>query len=328
MVSIQKTAKFSVLDAPGITQPPVVVEQQAQDNSKQAASNNDGLQGRRATASAGPRMDDTTTSLIGGSCFTKRTKDSPWIKAREETYEVIAQRREAELSSKVQVPITVTLPDGKTLSENKDGEAFVAWKTSPYQVAAVISQGLADSTIIARVTYQNYVEDYNSGEDGMDGEDYLADSLEADDGERDAKAVLWDMTRPLVGNVSKLELLKFDSDSDAKTAFWHSSAHMLGEALEHLYGSRLTIGPPLKGGFYYDSYMGSDALKEDDCKFTQHDDVDVYIIICHIFHSTALYVRDHYVFYSFTHSLIHLFTYSLIHARCRQSSRTRSCQNL
>ena len=42
---------------------------------------------------------------------------------------------------------------------------------------------------------------------------------------------------------------------------------MMGEALEHLFGSKLTIGPPLKGGFYYDSYMGNDTIKDDDCKY-------------------------------------------------------------
>lgn len=69
-----------------------------------------------------------------------------------------------------------------------------------------------------------------------------------------------------------LEFLKFDTDEEAKTVYWHSSAHILGEALEHLYGSRLTIGPPLAGGalaggFYYDSYMGTGpdaAFKEED----------------------------------------------------------------
>jgi threonyl-tRNA synthetase len=70
--------------------------------------------------------------------------------------------------------------------------------------------------------------------------------------------------------VSKIEFLKFEDDREARTVFWHSSAHVLGEALERLYGSRLTIGPPLAGGFYYDSYMGdasSDgAFNEDDYK--------------------------------------------------------------
>ena len=58
-----------------------------------------------------------------------------------------------------------------------------------------------------------------------------------------------------------------NDDQDAKTVFWHSSAHMMGEALENLYGCKLTIGPPLAGGFYYDSYMGKDAFREEDCKY-------------------------------------------------------------
>ena len=56
-------------------------------------------------------------------------------------------------------------------------------------------------------------------------------------------------------------------DKEGKSTFWHSSAHMMGEALENLYGCKLTIGPPLAGGFYYDSYMGKDAFREEDCKY-------------------------------------------------------------
>ncbi len=40
--------------------------------------------------------------------------------------------------------------------------------------------------------------------------------------------------------------------------FWHSSAHVLGEALEACFGVRLTIGPALEEGFYYDCYLGDD----------------------------------------------------------------------
>ncbi len=43
------------------------------------------------------------------------------------------------------------------------------------------------------------------------------------------------------------------SDKDGKTAFWHSSAHVLAQTLEHLYpGVKLTIGPAIENGFYYD----------------------------------------------------------------------------
>ena len=268
-VSLNKTAKFTVLDAPGISQPKVAAAAATTSGSGSGSgsdANKAGLQGRRAFASDGPRMDDSSTTLIGGSSFQNRTATPEWLKTREDVYNQITERRAVELATKQQVPIKVTMPDGNVLEKNKEGEEYLAWKTSPYHVAATISQGLADSSVIARITYENYVDDYNLAEDGVAGDDYLAESMEVEDEKKDAKSVLWDMTRPLVGNVSKLELLKFDSDPDAKTAFWHSSAHMLGEALEHLYGCRLTIGPPLKGGFYYDSYMGSDAFKETDCK--------------------------------------------------------------
>ena len=42
--------------------------------------------------------------------------------------------------------------------------------------------------------------------------------------------------------------------------FWHSSAHIFGEALEMNYGCHLCIGPPLNNGFYYDCYMGENKI--------------------------------------------------------------------
>lgn len=40
-----------------------------------------------------------------------------------------------------------------------------------------------------------------------------------------------------------------------KQVFWHSSAHVLGEAMEKHYGGCLCYGPPIEGGYYYDSYL-------------------------------------------------------------------------
>jgi len=290
-ISLQKTSKFAVLDIVGITQPaPVknvtpsssaeVIADANPSQSSSAVSSKEGTQGRRAKASTGPRME--TDNYIGGDSFTGRTVKPVWINTRQTTYEKILIRRNEELTQKTPVEIFVTLPDGTVLrhykksgtDEDTSKQPFLAWKTSPYDVAVAISQGLADNAVVARVTYASYVSDYDLAEDGMTGEDLLitedSDGSMSKSGEGEVtsiKPVLWDMTRPLVGNVAKMEFLKFESDADAKTVFWHSSAHMLGEALEHLYGCRLTIGPPLKGGFYYDSYMGiSDSFKEDDCK--------------------------------------------------------------
>jgi threonyl-tRNA synthetase len=67
-------------------------------------------------------------------------------------------------------------------------------------------------------------------------------------------AHVWDAFRPLEGDCA-LQLLSFD-DPDGRETFWHSSAHVLGEALELEFGVDLTIGPALEEGFYYDCYMG------------------------------------------------------------------------
>lgn len=66
---------------------------------------------------------------------------------------------------------------------------------------------------------------------------------------------IWDLTRALPAETD-LKLLKWD-DEGGKYAFWHSSAHLLAEALESLYpGIKLGIGPPIEHGFYYDIDFG------------------------------------------------------------------------
>jgi threonyl-tRNA synthetase len=70
---------------------------------------------------------------------------------------------------------------------------------------------------------------------------------------------IWDLTRPLP-NESKVKLLKWEDDA-GKNTFWHSSAHLLAEALEELYpGVKFGIGPPIENGFYYDIDFGDHAF--------------------------------------------------------------------
>ena len=65
----------------------------------------------------------------------------------------------------------------------------------------------------------------------------------------------WDLTRP-INTDAKLSLNKFE-DVEGKKTFWHSSAHLLAEALEALYpGIKLGIGPAIDNGFYYDIDFG------------------------------------------------------------------------
>ncbi|XP_065671170.1 threonine--tRNA ligase 1, cytoplasmic isoform X3 [Hydra vulgaris] len=93
----------------------------------------------------------------------------------------------------------------------------LAWQSTPYHIAQGISQGLADNAVIAKV----------NGE-------------------------LWDLDRVLEGDC-KIEFLKFEQ-TEGQQVFWHSSAHILGEAMERHYGGCLCYGPPIEEGFYYDMW--------------------------------------------------------------------------
>lgn len=74
---------------------------------------------------------------------------------------------------------------------------------------------------------------------------------------------VWDLLRP-IENDATLNLLTWDSDT-AKKTFWHSSAHLLAEALEALYPNvKFGIGPAIDNGFYYDVDMGDHVLSSDE----------------------------------------------------------------
>ncbi|KAG5457578.1 MAG: Threonyl/alanyl tRNA synthetase [Olpidium bornovanus] len=127
-------------------------------------------------------------------------------------------------AAKAREPIQVTLPDGAV-------KVATSWETSPMDIAKSLSKSLPDKLVIAKV----------------DGE-------------------LWDLERPLEKSCN-LELLTFDHDQGisfvvhvvcqveqftGKEVFWHSSAHVLGEACERHYGCHLCLGPPIEEGFYYE----------------------------------------------------------------------------
>ena len=97
-----------------------------------------------------------------------------------------------------------------------------------YDVAASISQGLAKAVLAAEV----------NGE-------------------------VWDLTRP-IDTDSSLKLLKFEDEGGKKT-FWHSSAHLMAEAIEEAYpGAKFWVGPAVDNGYYYDIDLGDKKLAEDD----------------------------------------------------------------
>jgi len=199
----------------------------------------------RLTEESGPKID--TSTLVRPSTKLDSpfipAKNPDWLEQREAIYDTIRERREAELALKQTVPIEVTLPDGTVLGLDHN---LTSWRSTPLDVARCISDGLANVAVVSRVRHTSRIgstDDIVAG----DGIEYDVDT---------DKAELWDLTRPLEGNCN-IEILTFNSDDDAaKAVFWHSSAHILGQSLEHNYGALLTIGPPVDGGFYYDAYIG------------------------------------------------------------------------
>jgi threonyl-tRNA synthetase len=74
---------------------------------------------------------------------------------------------------------------------------------------------------------------------------------------------VWDLSRPIQEDAN-VQLLTWNDDL-GKNAFWHSSAHLLAEALEELYpGVKFGIGPPVENGFYYDVDLGEQTFSQDD----------------------------------------------------------------
>ncbi|HXO77591.1 MAG TPA: TGS domain-containing protein, partial [Puia sp.] len=76
---------------------------------------------------------------------------------------------------------------------------------------------------------------------------------------------VWDATRPITTD-STLKLLTW-TDTDGKSTFWHSSAHLMAEAVEALYpGVKFWVGPAVDNGFYYDMDLGGRQITEEDLK--------------------------------------------------------------
>ena len=246
-LGINATHAFSVVDPPGFKQPEVAPP------TAPAAPAAPDAKGGGARASGARAKKGTEATMAGGvkigGEFTPQ-KNPDWLQHRMDVWDRVAAKHAATIAAKEKKPITITLPDGS----QKEG---TAWETSPMDIANGISSGLARTVVVARVKYAVALAD-----EGIVKADGIDEDSPATDEEQDA--VLWDATRPLEGDCA-LELLKY-SDKEGKTVFWHSSAHMLGQALEHEFGGKLTHGPALDNGFFYDCYLGDVSIGDKDWK--------------------------------------------------------------
>ncbi|QSL64800.1 hypothetical protein MERGE_002102 [Pneumocystis wakefieldiae] len=110
-----------------------------------------------------------------------------------------------------------------------DGSSLkgMSWETTPLEISKRISKSLSERVLIAQVN-----------------------------------DVLWDLERPFEKS-STLKLLDFNTP-EGKKVFWHSSAHILGEAAERYYGCHLCIGPPTEDGFFYEMAISNRTVLRQD----------------------------------------------------------------
>ena len=95
------------------------------------------------------------------------------------------------------------------------------------------------------------VKEYPVGSTSLDIAKSISPRLAQDVLAATVNGEVWDLTRPITTD-STLKLHKWE-DAEGKHAFWHSSAHLMAEALEAIYpGIKLAIGPSIENGFYYD----------------------------------------------------------------------------
>ncbi len=106
------------------------------------------------------------------------------------------------------------------------------------------------------------VRQYEKGVTGLTIARGLSNSLAREVLSINVNDELWDLERPIQKDAT-IKLNKWD-DPDGKHAFWHSSAHLMAEAIESLYpGTKFGIGPAIENGFYYDVDPGDGVVITD-----------------------------------------------------------------
>jgi threonyl-tRNA synthetase len=107
------------------------------------------------------------------------------------------------------------------------------------------------------------VKEFERGVTGLDIAKSISEGLARNVLAAKVNGEVWDATRPIEEDAS-VTLLTWN-DVEGKSTFWHSSAHLLAEALEELYpGVKFGIGPPIENGFYYDIDLGEQSFGEED----------------------------------------------------------------
>ena len=109
----------------------------------------------------------------------------------------------------------------------------------------------------------NSVRKYEAGVTGLEIAASISEGLARNVLSAKVDGEVWDATRP-IGHDAHVQLLTW-SDKEGKSTMWHSSAHLMAEAIEALYpGAKFGIGPDIENGFYYDVDTGDRVITDAD----------------------------------------------------------------
>ena len=107
------------------------------------------------------------------------------------------------------------------------------------------------------------VKDYPAGITAMEVAQDISEGLARNVLSATVNGEIIDANRP-INNDSKVSLLTWN-DAGGKSTMWHSSAHLMAEALQHFYPkAKFAIGPPIENGFYYDVDLGDEQISDKD----------------------------------------------------------------
>ena len=107
------------------------------------------------------------------------------------------------------------------------------------------------------------VRQYEQGSSALDIAKSISEGLARKILAAEVNGEVWDLTRSINDDAS-VKFLSWDDDK-AKSTFWHSSAHLMAEAIEDTFpGVKFWVGPPIEKGFYYDIDLGDNVITETD----------------------------------------------------------------
>lgn len=121
-----------------------------------------------------------------------------------------------------------------------------------------------DIQVMIKITLPDgAVREYPKGSSAMDVAKSISEGLARKVLAAKINGAVWDASRP-INDDATLQLLTWN-ETDGKETFWHSSAHLMAEALESFYpGVKFGYGPPGERGFYYDVDFGEKSIGEED----------------------------------------------------------------